>query len=85
MRMRLLHEFGDVEPLASTDEASETWREIVQCFVATDWEGSVNCPFCKQGALSILDTQLGAQAERRRWIFCDECGERVSIPAICAN
>jgi hypothetical protein len=85
MRMRSLREFGDPESLASTDETSEKWTEVLQCFVATGWEDSVACPFCKRGDLSILDAQLGAQAERRRWIFCDDCGERVSVPAICAN
>jgi hypothetical protein len=83
--MRVSCEFGDMELLPSNDEASETWREIVQCFVSTDWEEPVNCPFCKRGALSIVDAQLGAHAELRRWIFCDDCGERISIPAICAN
>jgi hypothetical protein len=85
MRVRLLREFSGMESLAATDEASETWTEVLQCFVATGWEDSVSCPFCKRGDLSIVDAQLGAQAKLLRWIFCDECGERVSIPAITAN
>jgi hypothetical protein len=85
MRMRSSREFSDMKSFASTDEASETWSEIIQCFVATGWEQPVNCPFCERNALSIVDAQLGAHAELRRWIFCDDCGERASIPGIVAN
>jgi hypothetical protein len=76
----------DVEQaLVSPDPKTEIWIEVVETFVGDGWKSEVQCPFCKRADLSILDAQAGAQADLRRWIFCHNCGERVSIPAVCIH
>jgi transcription elongation factor Elf1 len=80
------HSFVDIErAVLSPNSVTKTWIETVQLFIATGWEEAFECPFCERNDLSILNARAGAQSDLRRWIFCDACGERVSIPAVCSN
>jgi hypothetical protein len=77
--------FRDVErALISPDLKTEVWIEVVETFVGNGWK-TLQCPFCERADLSFLDAQAGASADLRRWIFCGDCGERVSIPSVCVN
>jgi wobble nucleotide-excising tRNase len=76
----------DIEQaLVSPDPKIEAWVEVVEAFTGAGWATTVECPFCERNTLSVLDARAGARADLRRWIFCRQCGERISMPAICSN
>jgi hypothetical protein len=77
---------GDiVRALLSPDPNTQTWMEVVETFVAAGWDEPIECPFCERRDLTVLYARAGASASLRRWIFCADCGERISIPAACSN
>jgi hypothetical protein len=66
--------------LSCPDATTQRWISVVERFMASSWSGSVACPFCASGDLHLRDIRAGTQADLRRWIFCDECAERISMP-----
>jgi hypothetical protein len=85
MTVRYVSAADIARALLSPDPNTQTWMEVVELFVAAGWDESIACPFCGRRDLSVLYARAGANADLRRWIFCEDCGERVSIPAVCSN